>query len=94
MEARLFWIFKQKSREGGKKIDLYRIVGWYNLFNAINSHKDSASHVKGIKAALPMAWKDDLEELSRLVECEHFFFQQIPAHIPLQDVYEKSLESL
>ncbi len=91
-QNRLWRIFKQ-NRDGRSKIDLYRIVGWYNLFHGVKPARDSRAQVPEIKRMLEIT-KKDLDELVRLVECEKLLFKgkrSQPA-ISLERFLQKCLE--
>ncbi len=89
-QTKLWRISKQK-RDGRSKIDLYRIVGWYNLFHGVEPGRDSFAHVPQIERMLESS-KKDLDELFRLVECEKLLFESTQPAISLQDLYQKCLE--
>ncbi len=85
-QSKLWCISQQLNRN----VDLHRIAGWYNLFNTVRPGRDSRKEVGEIKRNLEKT--RNLEELSRLVECEKFLFKSTPPAISLQEFYLKCLE--
>ncbi len=88
----LWMVCKQvKARGHGKRsMDFYYLVAWYNLINEVFPGSDSQTHVMQIRRMLETT--KNLEELSRLVECEKLLFKSTPPAISLQELYQKCLE--